>query len=388
MRNHLWTLAMAAVLCLAGCGDRSTTSSASDTRDAPELRYTEPTPFVAQRRDVVGYEFLHGKLIVPPEAQGVAYAPYVAPVERVLTSLGQRVRRGEVLAQLSAPEAEIDYEQARADVKAAETALSTAKAQADVNVRPLRQQVSTLRARERELRQTTDPSGDASSLVAATEERRAAQAQLDQAQAEADQQVLPYKQQLEQMRARLKQAQAGAKQANVEAPISGTVVELNAKSGETTVDRQPVATIVDLEALRIQGEPDPEQAGILKKGMRAVMKFQGLPDQPFEGIVQGIRTLPDEGSIDRILEIKLVNTKGLIKPGMTLDSIAVETGKVENAVAIPVQALDKDETGKPYIQVMIDQKWVKRVVEPGLSDGEYVEIRSGLKEGETVLVTP
>ena len=45
-----------------------------------------------------------------------------------------------------------------------------------------------------------------------------------------------------------------------------------------------------------------------------------------------------------------------------------------------------DKEGRPTVSVLQGEQWMERVVEVGLSDGTYQEIRSGVKEGETVKV--
>jgi RND family efflux transporter MFP subunit len=197
-----------------------------------------------------------------------------------------------------------------------------------------------------------------------------------------------YKQQLESARAVLVGAKAGTKFANISAPISGTVIKLDAQPGQEVKSGQAVATIVDLEALRIEGRLTDEQAGIVKAGMPAVVKFKDLANEAFDGQVQGVRTLPDEGDVDRVANITFKNRQGMVKPGMVVDSIGVQTDKVTDVLAVPVQAVDKDEKGLPYVQVQVGQKWERRVVETGVSDGDYVQIKSGVKPDDTVLVTP
>jgi multidrug efflux pump subunit AcrA (membrane-fusion protein) len=173
MRKTLFLLPFATLIGLVGCGQPTTTheTQTSTASDVAEVKYTSPTPVKVQRRDIVGYEFLNGDLVAPPEAQAVVYSAYQTPVEQVMTSIGQHVRKGEVLVKLSSPQAQVDYEQARAAVKSAEVALNTARAQAEAPVRQLRSQLTEARSRERQLRQSTDPSGDATDLANATAER-------------------------------------------------------------------------------------------------------------------------------------------------------------------------------------------------------------------------
>ncbi len=64
------------------------------------------------------------------------------------------------------------------------------------------------------------------------------------------------------------------------------------------------------------------------------------------------------------------------------------TGEVKDVVSVPSDAVDKDESGKPIVNVLKSGEWIPTVVEVGLSGGGYTEIKSGVEEGDTVQVTP
>ena len=86
--------------------------------------------------------------------------------------------------------------------------------------------------------------------------------------------------------------------------------------------------------------------------------------------------------------ISFTDADGLVKPDMKVSSCGVKTGEVRDAIAVPVGALQHDSTGKPYVNVLQGQNWVKTVAEPGMSDGAYVQIKSGLNGDESVQVMP
>lgn len=77
----------------------------------------------------------------------------------------------------------------------------------------------------------------------------------------------------------------------------------------------------------------------------------------------------------------------MVKPEMDAD-VSVKLGAAKAALAVPNDAVDRDDTGRSSVEVMRGGRWQTVVVEPGLSDGRYTAIRSGLEEGETVKVTP
>ena len=96
---------------------------------------TRPKPAAVVRRDIVGLIPVNGEVIAPPSARADVMSPYRAPVDKVETSVGARVHRGDVLVVLSFPDIQAAVEQARVSVKSAETAYANAAKQYDDAIR-------------------------------------------------------------------------------------------------------------------------------------------------------------------------------------------------------------------------------------------------------------
>jgi RND family efflux transporter MFP subunit len=333
----------------------------------------KPTPAVVSRRDIVGYENPTAELVTPQTAQAVVLATYRAPVQRVMATVGARVRRGEVLVELSFPSTQAAFEQARLNVKTAQTNLANAQSEYGRTIAALQQRVKALR-------DTRDSGGayDPTELEAAERDLQTTISARNAA-------VEPYKEALRQAQQSLADAQAGAKLASLRAPISGTVLELNAVSGqEVGVDtRKPVATIVDLEALEVHAILNNTLQP--KEGDEVLLSFKELPNQTFNGSVSRIVTLAADNTRRAVVDFR--NDDGLVKPGMHA-AAAIKVGEVKNVLAVPSQAVDVDNTGRPVVRVLRGGDWVDVVVEVGLSDGKFTEIKSGVSEGDTVQVTP
>jgi HlyD family secretion protein len=378
---------------------------------------TRPEPAAVTRRDIVALVPLNGEVVAPPSERADVMAPYQAPVAKVYTSIGQNVRRGETLVELSLPNAQEAYQQARANVEAAEAALASAREQADDAVEATKQRLDAARSTEKTARQAaaapvtvppaategTDPAAAPSvpapsvtvqtpspDLQRATQERIAAEQALQDAKAQLEAALTPFKQQLEYAREAFQDAQSGRKQALVRAPISGTVLALNAQTGqEVGRDRKtPLVTIVDLDALEVQGVIKPEQAAFVKKDMPAVITVGDIPNEQFEGEVEAVTTRPGRlGGQQYIAIVDLKNKHGLVKPGHKA-SVGIRAGEVKSALAVPNDAVQEDGSGRPSVNVLRNGSWQPVVVELGLSDGRYTEIKNGLREGETVQVKP
>lgn len=334
----------------------------------------EPTSSVAARRDIIGTETLTSELITPQTDYAAVLPTYRAPVDKVMVTVGASVNRGEVLVQLSFPNAEAAYEQARLNVKAAESNLARAKGAYDETVKGWQKRVLDLRAA-----QSAGGDFDPAELESAERELADALATRNAAMA-------PYSEALSQAQETFAQTKSGAKLASIRAPISGTVLELNAASGqEVGADREkPIAVIVDLEALEVHATVPTGMK--VEEGDAIVLKFDDVPEEGFEGTVSKVMTVAG-GDGARTAVIQFDNKMGLVKPGME-PTASIITGEVKDVIAVPTDAVDKDETGKPIVHVLKNGEWVAAVVEVGLSGGGYTEIKSGVTEGDNVQVTP
>jgi RND family efflux transporter MFP subunit len=352
----------------------------------------EPETAQVVRRDVIAYESLEGQLVTPPSAQADVHAHFAAPVDQVMVTVGQTVNRGEVLVQLSYPSAEAALEQARRNVQTLEATLNSARQQYDASVREAEQRFQQARERERQARIGVDPEMPSPDLAAATQERQMAEQQLQQVRADRKLALTPYEQQLEQARSDLRSAQQGVRTASVRAPINGQVLELNARPGlEVGTDPQtPVARIVNLNEIQAHAPVTPEQSTRIEPRTPALLTFEDLQNEQFEGQVARITTDPEArrgGAQPReVAIVTFQNRQGMVKPGSRLSALLVEIDRVENVLAVPARAVQQDDQRRPVVQVMRNGQWQPVPVEVGLSDGNFTEIRNGIEEGETVQV--
>jgi HlyD family secretion protein len=363
--------ALACVLAIAGCAQKEVVNTSAKV----------------ERRDIVGYELLQGTLVVPPSARADIGTPYQAPADKVMASVGDHVNKGEVLVQLSMPNADTALNQARTYVKTAEAAYEGAKEKLGVGVRQAARDMDAARQAEKAARDNMDPN-----LQQLTNARIAAEENLRATKAELDLNLVQYKQQLDDAREYLTDAQSGVKQGSIRTPITGTVIALNAQPGAVLnpVENEPVATVINLAALQVHVVMTPEQMNELKTGTEVVLAFAELEGKEFTGKISRITSLPredDEGKTAYTAIIEFANKDAVVRPDMKLRFAGVKTGEVKDVLSVPVGALKKDPSGKPIVMVLEGEKWIPRVVEVGLTGVDSVEIKSGLKEGETVQVT-
>lgn len=361
---------------IAGCGEREEEA-------------------VATRRDIVAYAALDGKIMAPAPADANIMPPYKAPVHKVYVTVGQKVQEGEVLMELSAPSNQVYYQQARQRLQQARDQLTQARTRYLAQLRKAKQELEQARQVEKSVRQALKAAQAGKEvgvtivdLEEAIERRQAAEQAVIDAEARMEAGLVPYERELLNAQQAFQEAQSGVKAAMIRSPISGTVLELNVKAGDEANPKRSVARVTDLSALRVYAEVDSELSTTLKAGAPATITVKELPDEEFRGFLRNVYS-KEAGllrGVEHIAVFDFVNREGLAKPEMNA-KIRVKVGEAKNALAVPVGAIYKTN-GRQAVKLRVNNEWRTRIVETGISDGEYIEIKSGLREGDVVRVNP
>ncbi|WP_051516418.1 efflux RND transporter periplasmic adaptor subunit [Herbaspirillum sp. RV1423] len=200
--------------------------------------------------------------------------------------------------------------------------------------------------------------------------------------------------QIQQLDATMKEDDAIQKQTKVVAPISGTVVALSARVGQTLSANQDVLMrIADLSRMSVQARVAEEDVTRLHKGMTAYFTTPGYPGKRWAGKLRQIMLLPadDSGRQGKkafyTVLFDVPNPSRELMAGMTADVFFV-LARVEHAVTIPASLVVKpDSKGLQKLKVLRpDGKLETREVKIGIRDADKAQVLSGLKEDEQVLL--
>ena len=194
----------------------------------------------------------------------------------------------------------------------------------------------------------------------------------------------------------LQSAQEVLENYTITSPISGTVIEKNLKAGDQLDGSESgaLAVIYDLEQLELKMNVSELDIGKIRPGQSVEITAEALPGETFLGTVEkvNINGTTTDGFTTYPVTI-LLSEYGALNPGMNVSAdIIVE--QAQQALCIPTPAVSGGNTvlvapdgalGEDG-SVLDPAKLETRQVELGRSSQDYVEILSGLEEGETVLV--
>jgi HlyD family secretion protein len=181
-------------------------------------------------------------------------------------------------------------------------------------------------------------------------------------------------------------AEENLKNTQLISPISGTVTDLTASLGDY-VGTDSIITVADLnQPYTIDTYFDAEDWSEVQVGYEAEVVFDILPDDTFIGKVTMVYPVLDTSSGSSLVHaiIKLNDTIEADLPSGTSVAVDVIGGKAEEAVLIPAEALHEIGDGRYTVFVMENDTPRLRLVEVGLQDITYVEVKSGIDAGEIV----
>jgi RND family efflux transporter MFP subunit len=187
----------------------------------------------------------------------------------------------------------------------------------------------------------------------------------------------------------------------IQSPMDGTVIQRGIQPGEVvtpgvqaTFEGKPLLTVADLSTLVVKADLNQIDVAKARLGQTVALTLDALPGKKYEAKVTQIApasTTPKGKDVDVFpVEATLNQADGLIKPGMTADlRVHIETRP--QVLSLPIEAIAK-ETGKSFVtKVVGDQKkprTEKIEVQLGARNDREVEVVSGVKEGERVLIKP
>lgn len=330
------------------------------------------------------------KVVITPEVTGEIIE---LPVKE-----GDQVRKGQLLIRIKG-------DQYKAQKEQLEAGLQSAKA--------------SLKIREAELQKITSDYNRIKELhsknLASDAEKEVAEANYLTAKASYDVAVAN----VLQSEARLKEILESLYKTTIYSPMDGIITSLNVEVGERVLGSgftqgTEIMTVSDLKNIEAVVEVDENDVVLISKGDTAIVKVDAFKDKEFKGVVtqignsaktKGLGT--QEQVVNFEVRIKLLNPDEKLRPGMSCTA-DIQTETVTDVLAVPIQSVtirsktsekpskedeevvekksnNKNDKPKEIVFIVVDGKAKAVEVTTGISDADYIEIKSGLKGGEEVV---
>lgn len=195
-------------------------------------------------------------------------------------------------------------------------------------------------------------------------------------------------------------AQAGVESANarlskkiLRAPADGTITKVDIKVGEISTPQKEVIVLQDVTNLYLEANIGEGNISTIALGQSVTVSYDALQGQSSIASVSSIDpSATEDGTVINYKIKALISDTVGVRPGMTAN-MSIVTAEIPDVLVLPGRTVLKDETGQ-YVPLIVEpeskkQKTVRTTVTIGIKgDGDVVEIKTGLTEGQKVLWTP
>jgi membrane fusion protein, multidrug efflux system len=340
-----------------------------------------------QRMPVQRKVDLAGTLMSPDQAKVSAESAGI--VRAVLVEIGREVRAGDPLVRLETRELALAVERAESALRQTRAQLGMHGPLTAADTPPPDEEIGSVRnaiASRDDARATTERArtlagrGLMSPVDLQTAETRlkvseaAYQSAVDTARSQ--------KALLQDRRAAYDLAVKKLNDAVVRAPISGVISDRPVQVGEYIGERTPVATIVQVNPLKLRTGVQERYAGIIEPGQTVEFRVESFDDVVFTGKVAYVSPALDQSMRTFAVEAIVDNTDRRLKPGFFAKGVIL-TKRDEGVLAVPDSAVST-LAGVSSVYVIREGKIAQQSITLGVRQGNLWEVVEGLKGSETL----
>ena len=322
---------------------------------------------------------------LPGNIQAITEAPILARADgyllRRMVDIGDRVRSGQPLAEIEAPELDEQVQQAKANVQQARAALDQALANYEQGksntefARITAERWNRLAAKGAVSRQDNDQyqaqSGALAANLQALEKAIAAQ------------------------RSTVSAAEAGLARLDkvqgyrlVKAPFDGVITLRNVDVGAlVNAGNTLLFRIAQTDTLRTYVNVPQANTGSIRPGQTAHLSVSNLPGRQFAGTVARTANALDPNSRTLLVEVHVPNADGALLPGMYAQ-VDLNSTRANPPMLIPSEALIVRADGNRVALVRPDHTVHFQKIQIGRDYGDRLEVSGGLKEGDMIIPNP
>jgi RND family efflux transporter MFP subunit len=370
--RFLGVAAAAVALAVAAGGILSRSEDAKAVAKWTQAAAVPTVSIVTPKQDVSDPE-----LVLPGDVQAWYSAPVYARVGGYLKAwyfdFGARVKKGQVLAEIDAPEIDAQLSADKAKLKSAQAVVKVRDAEVHF--------ANTTFARWR----------DAPKGVVSVQEQQAKQADYESAVARLD----AARADVTVAQAEVDRLQAGESFKRVTAPFDGVVTAretdigalINAGSGVGGGSGPELFRVADVHKMRVYVKVPQRMANAVHVGMNAELHLPQYPDRVFAAVVATTSSAINVNSRTLLVEMHAENADGLLQPG-TFAQVHFSLPSDPNVLRIPTGALLFRQHGLEVAVVGPDNKIELKRVNLGRNLGADVEVLHGLSRSDRVVDAP
>lgn len=300
-------------------------------------------------------------------------------IEYLPVKVGQRIQKGDLIAQIDSTTQENDVNSTKAKLTSLKAQLNAAEISAKIAEKQF--------VRERRLLKKNAASQE--DFENAKDAFEAAKAKVTELKASIAETALA-----------LNTAETNLGYTKITAPLDGVVVSVPVKTGQTVnaaMNTPTIVQIADLSQMEILIEISEGDIGKVQTGAKVTYTVLSAPETVYETTLKSIDpglTLLTNGEYTEVVgsdeaiyyygRLVVDNPDGALRIGMTTQNV-IYVAQADNVLTVPVLAVKKDGA-QSYVNVLTPTGIQRHAVITGLSDGVDIEIKSGVSDHDTVII--
>jgi len=352
IKTAVCLLALALALALPSCSKKSAGDEDAGGDEAAEKVVAEVTVTHVERSDIESTLSVSGTISALPNQDVRVSSLVPGRVAHMLVAEGDRVTEGQVLANIDDRLFHDQVRQAQGAVDQAKANMENSDLSFQRNQRLLNRGI-------------------------------AAQKDFEDARTQA----AVNKALLAQSEAALSLAQLNLTRTDVRSPLTGMVVKRLLSAGEQVdgTAAQPIFEVANTSEVELYGNVPALYLQKIRVGESLSISADAFPGKEFQSHIVAISPAVDPTTNVGLVRIRIANGAGLLRLGMFLTAtVPLETHR--KALVAAVQAVYRDQDGNPQIYRVDGEKAEAVPVKLGLETKDRVELLSGAKEGDTIIL--
>jgi RND family efflux transporter MFP subunit len=338
-----------------------------------------------QRMSVQREVELAGTLLSPDMAK--ISSEVAGVVREVRVQLGTEVKAGDVLVRLEPSELKFALDRAESALRQVEAQLGIDRSHdkqppPDEQIASVRQQIANRDDAHAAFERAQQLSGRGL-LTKADRDTAETRVKVSEANLQAAlDNVHSLKASLQDRRASYELAQKKLADAVIKAPVAGAVSERLVQPGEYIRENTPVASIVQVNPLKLKTAIQEKNASLIRPGQGVEFNVEAFLNRTFKGKIAYVSPAVDQATRTFPVEALVENTDRVLKPGFFAKGVVL-TRMDENVMAVPEDAIST-LAGVSTVYVIENGKARQQQVTLGAHKDKLVEVTTGLKGEETL----
>jgi Cu(I)/Ag(I) efflux system membrane fusion protein len=166
---------------------------------------------------------------------------------------------------------------------------------------------------------------------------------------------------------------------------SGYITTLDVREGDYTMEGSTVMQLADLSTLWAEAQVYASQLSQIDRTGIAEVQLPDIPGKKVTGKIAFVNPEINTDTRINLIRVSIPNPGNQLKPGMP--AYVIVKNQQHSMLSLPIDAVIRDGKGATVWVQTVKNTFKNRMVEVGMETGDRIEIKSGLKEGDVIVIT-